>query len=93
MEDKNINKIAEMLTDDPDIFNEMLGTGSIAMGPGVPMQTRKRRKRTSEDEDEDEDDIEDKPIKKFYADPVTGKPKDGEVLFSDTQGDDEEAVE
>lgn len=30
----DINKIANMLTDDPDVFNEMAcGTGGIAMGP------------------------------------------------------------
>jgi hypothetical protein len=81
---KEIEKIADLLTDDPDIFNEMaVGTGAIAMGPGNVLRTRKRKKRASEDED-----VENKPIKKFHADPVTGQPKDGEILYSDTQSEE-----
>ena len=89
MKNDEIKKIAELLTDDPDIFNEMaVGTGAIAMGPGnvlrqkpdQPRTRKRKKKRASEDED-----VENKPAKKFHADPVTGQPKDGEILYSDTQ--------
>lgn len=95
--ENTIDKIASLLTDDPDIFNEMaVTTGGVAMGPGnvpiktlSPNKTRKRKKRIS-----DSDDVENKPIKKFHADPVTGQPKDGEILYSDTQSEDtDEALE
>lgn len=81
-----IKKIADLLTDDPDIFNEMaVSTGAIAMGPGNVPRTRKKRKRQSEDESP-----ENKPIGKYYANPVTGKPENGEVLYSDTQSEETE---
>lgn len=80
--EKHIDEIAKMLTDDPDIMEMAVGTGGIAMGPGVPLKTRKRRK-TSEDDSEVDD-------KKYEANPITGKPEKGEVLYSDTQSEETE---
>lgn len=80
--ENHIDQIAKMLTDDPDIMEMAVGTGAIAMGPGVPLKTRKRRK-TSEDDSEVTD-------KKYEANPVTGKPEKGEILYSDTQSEDPE---
>ena len=54
---KDIKKIAKMLTDDPDIFNEMAVTGadiatSLAPGGGIktPRKKKKRRKKVMNDE-------------------------------------------
>jgi hypothetical protein len=90
-----INKIAKMLTDDPDIFNEMaVSTGAIAMPLGGNIKKTKKRKRASEGDD----DVESGTIKKYFADPVTGQSKAktksgkdkkaGEVLFADTQSEE-----
>ena len=91
--ENDVKKIAEMLTDDPDIFNEMaLGTGAIAMPPGGNIK-RSKKQRAAED-----DDVE--GIKKYFADPVTGqakgktksgkKKKAGEVLFAGVQDEEPE---
>lgn len=90
----DIEKIASMLTDDPDVFNEMaLSIGSIAMPPGGSVKRSKKKKTSSED-----DNVE--GIKKYFADPVTGqakgktrsgkKKKAGEVLFAGTQDEEPE---
>ena len=86
MEDQ-VKKIADLITDDPDVFNEMaVGTGAIAMGPmhalGSP-PSRKRRKKAKK-----------APGPKYNS--VTGEPKEGEeVLYSDTTTEEgaEEAVD
>jgi len=94
-------EIAKLITDDPDIFNEMaVGTGGIAMGPmqalGTPAPKKKKRKSVKR---EDDGDIGmQKMHKQYYADPVTGQSKskgsgksnDGEVLYSDTQTEEPE---
>jgi hypothetical protein len=87
VDNKEVEKIADFLTDDPDIFNEMaVSTGAIAMGPGnVPTRTRKKKKRRRTSED---DEPENKPIGKYHANPVTGQPEEGEVLYSDTQSEE-----
>ena len=91
VDSKKVKKIADFLTDDPDIFNEMaVSTGGIAMGPAGNMpvpkkskpKSRKRRKKVALDDSTSE------PISKFHANPVTGKPDEGEVLYSDTQSED-----
>ena len=100
--DNDVKKIAKMLTDDPDIFNEMaLGTGAIAMPPGGNIKkTKKRRKRTVEGDE----DVESGTIKKYFADPVTGHPKAktkdgkkkkaGEILFAGEKDEEpEESLE
>lgn len=96
MADPNeIDKIAKLLTDDPDIFNEMaVSTGAIAMPPGGNIKRSKKKKRPKEGED----DVEGGLVKKYYADPVTGQSKAklkggkdkkaGEVLFADTQSEE-----
>ena len=49
--ENDVKKIAKMLTDDPDIFNEMaLGTGAIAMPPGGNIK-RSKKQRAAEDDD------------------------------------------
>jgi hypothetical protein len=91
IDEGTIKAIADLLTDDPDIFNEMsLGTGAVAMGPGAPTRSsgtptrkRKRKQRIADDETEFQNKSKD-----FHPDPVTGQPKKGEILYSDTQSDD-----
>lgn len=74
MNDDTVEKIAKLLTNDPDVFNEMaVGTGAIAMGMGNVPSRKKRKKRPKEDEDSED----------YKANPVTGQPKKGEVLYSD----------
>jgi len=98
-------QIAKLLTEDPDVFNEMAaGTGGVAGGvgggwgpgpyttPPTKKRSKKRRKRVT---GEDDNEI---THKKYYADPVTGQAKvkgnkeddSGEVLYSDTKSDDPE---
>ena len=87
VDNKEIKRIADFLTDDPDIFNEMsVSTGGIAAGVGHAFgkPTRKRRKKVALDDSESE------PISKYHANPVTGKPDKGEVLYSDTQSEESE---
>jgi hypothetical protein len=95
--EKDINKIADLITDDPDIFNEMaVGTGDVAFGV-VGSVKRKRQAN------EDDDDLESTKIKKYYADPVTGQSKvktkgghskeSGEVMMGDTQKDEDDSLE
>ena len=95
----DVKKIANMLTDDPDIFNEMaLGTGAIAMPPGGNIKrTKKRKKKRPVEGDED---VESGTIKKYFADPVTGQPKAktkdgknakaGEILFAGEKDEEPE---
>lgn len=94
----HIKKIARLLTDDPDVFNETaVGTGAIAFGPSgnISMLRPKRKKKARPNEGED---VENVKIKKYYADPVTGQPKvkgdeddnSGEVLYADTKSEEPE---
>lgn len=85
MENENINQIAKLLTDDPDVFNEMaVSTGAIAIGMGQPApRTRKHKKVRKKNKKEDEEDEEPQKHEKYYANPVTGQPEDGEILYSD----------
>ena len=86
----DVNKIADLLTDDPDIFNEMaVTTGGIAMGMGnVPRSRKKKAKKVKgEDDDESQKDSQ------YRANPLTGKPEKngkpaGEVLFDGEESEE-----
>ena len=82
-----IKKIADLLTDDPDIFNEMAtSTGAIAMGPGMglPVRSRKKKKVVSDDSEDG-----------YEANKVTGQPKKGEMIMGSKEHkkDDEDDLE
>lgn len=85
----HIKQIAKLLTEDPDVFNEITGTGAIAFGPSGNVSVIKKKKRKIPNEDDGALDLP--KIKKYYADPVTGQPKvrgnkkdtSGEILYSD----------
>lgn len=83
----HVDKIAKIITEDPDVFNEMaLSTGAIGAGIPAPLQQSRKHRQKSEMQ------------KKYYADPVSGQPrakgtgdkKEGEVLYSDKQSEDPE---
>ena len=96
-------QIAKLLTEDPDVFNELTGGGVAGgagggWGPGpytTPPTKRRSKKRRKQVAGEDDNEI---THKKYYADPVTGQAKvkgnkeddSGEVLYSDTKSDDPE---
>jgi hypothetical protein len=87
-----VKKIADLVTDDPDIFNETTVSGDVAMGMGnAPMSRPRSRKRKKAQR---EDDGESKKDPMYRPNPQTGKPEKGgepagEVLFSDMQNEDD----